>query len=63
MKNELKNARAKVNGLKFGTPEWEAAMEVVRGIVAKIEAAKPREEFFSVDSGWHRTRLLDGRVV
>jgi hypothetical protein len=63
MDKKLKAARDKVNSLKFGTPEWEAAMEVVRGLCAKIDAAKPREEFCSVDSGWHRTRLLNGRIV
>lgn len=63
MKNELKKARAKVNGLTFGTKEWEAAMELVRVLCAKIDAAKPREEFCSVDSGFHRTRLLNGRVI
>lgn len=63
MTKELKAARAKVNSLKFGTKEWEAAMEVVRVICAKIDAAKPREEFCSVDSGFHRTRLSNGRVI
>jgi hypothetical protein len=60
---KLKAARAKVNEHKFGTPEWEAAMTVVRAICAEVEVSKPQEEFCSVDSGVHRTRLPNGRVA
>lgn len=35
----LKEARAAVNALTFGTAEWEAAMEVVRGLVEAGNAA------------------------
>jgi len=35
----LKEARAAVNALNFGTPEWEAAMQVVRDLVEKDNAA------------------------
>lgn len=60
---KLAAARQRVNELTFGTPEWEAAMVVVRDLCAQIDAARPREEFCSVDSGVHRTRLPNGRVV
>jgi hypothetical protein len=62
MSKQLKAARAKVNEFKFGTPEWEAAMQTVRTLVAEANAARPVEEFCSVDSGEHRTRTLNGRV-
>lgn len=35
----LKQARAVVNTLKFGTQEWEEAMQVVRNLVEKQNAA------------------------
>jgi hypothetical protein len=60
---KLKVARARVNELTFGTAEWEAAMAVVRTLSAELDAAAPAEEFCSVDSGVHRTRLLSGRIV
>lgn len=37
--NALKAARAAVNALTFGTPEWEAAMQVVRNLVERANAA------------------------
>ena len=61
--NQLTAARNKVNSLTFGTPEWESAMQIVRDLCAKIEAAKPQETFCSVDSGWHPTRLLSGKII
>lgn len=60
---QIKTARAKVNALEFGTPEWEAAMQTVRELTAAFDAAQPKEEFCSLDSGIHRTRLLSGRVI
>jgi hypothetical protein len=60
---QLKAARATVNSLEFGTDAWEAAMADVRRLVDQVNAAKPVEEFFSVDSGIHRTLLLNGRVL
>lgn len=63
MTNALKIARAAVNAETFGTPAWEAKMQVVRDLVDAANAARPVEEFTSVDSGFHRTRLLDGRVI
>ena len=60
---QLKAARATVNSLEFGTDAWEAAMADVRRLVDQVNAAKPDEEFFSVDSGIHRTLLLNGRVA
>lgn len=35
----LKEARAAVNALTFGTAEWEAAMQAVRSLVEKANAA------------------------
>lgn len=35
----LKTARAAVNVLTFGTSEWEAAMQVVRELCEKANAA------------------------
>ena len=60
---QLKAARATVNSLEFGTDAWEAAMADVRRLVDQVNAVKPVEEFFSVDSGIHRTLLLNGRVI
>ena len=63
LQSQLKAARASVNTLEFGTDAWESAMTAVRSLVDQINAAKPVEEFFSVDSGIHRTLLLNGRVA
>ncbi|MNE38463.1 hypothetical protein D3C80_1323630 [compost metagenome] len=35
----LKAARAAVNALPFGTSEWEAAMQIVRDLCEKANAA------------------------
>ena len=35
----LKEARAIVNALPFGTSEWEAAMQIVRDLCEKANAA------------------------
>lgn len=43
--------------------QYEAAMDKVRAIISAIEEKRAPEEFCSVDSGSHRTRLLDGRVI
>ena len=63
MTNELKNARAAVNAETFGTPAWEAKMQIVRDLVDEAMKAAPAEEFCSVDSGVHRTRLLNGKII
>lgn len=63
MTKELKAARAAVNAETFGTPAWEAKMQIVRDLVEAADNNRPAEEFCSVDSGWHRTRQLDGRIV
>ena len=55
MTKQIAKARAEVNRHKFGTPEWEAAMQVVRQLVEAHDAAQPREAFHSVDSGEHPT--------
>jgi hypothetical protein len=63
LQSQLKSARAAVNALEFGIDAWEAAMVVVRSLVNQINAAKPVEEFFSLNSGIHSTLLLNGRVI
>lgn len=63
MTKTLKAARAAVNAETFGTPAWEAKMQIVRELVDAANTARPVEEFTSVDSGFHRTRLLDGRII
>jgi hypothetical protein len=63
LQSQLKAARATVKTLQFGTEAWDAAMVVVRQLVEQIEAAKPAEEFCSIDSGIHRTRLMNGRLA
>jgi len=60
---QLKAARAIVNSLEFGTDAWESAMADVRSLVGQTNAAKPVEEFCSIDSGIHRTRLSNGQVI
>lgn len=35
----LKEARAAVNALTFGTPEWDAATQIVRDLVEKANSA------------------------
>ena len=45
----LKIARANVNKLTFGTPQWEAAMAEVRTLVEEINAAAPRFEHTSIE--------------
>ncbi len=59
----LAAARKTVNSLTFGTPEWEAAMQIVRNLVAAEMEAAPKERFCSIDSGWHATRLGNGRII
>ena len=63
LRSQLKAARAAVNALEFGTDAWEAAMVVVRQLVDQHDAYLANEEFFSLDSGIHRTLLLNGRVI
>jgi hypothetical protein len=59
----LKKARIAVNAETFGTEAWESKMVVVRYLCDLIDSAKPKEEFCSVDSGFHRTRLSSGRII
>lgn len=63
LEKELAFARSKVNQFKFGTQEWENAMTIVRHLTERIDSAKPKQEFCSIDSGVHRTRLLNGKLV
>jgi len=59
----IKAARVVVNAQIEGTPEFNAACAIVRSLVSKQTAAAPAEEFCSLDSGIHRTRMMDGRCV
>jgi hypothetical protein len=63
LQSQLQAARATVNNLDFGTDAWETAMAIVCQLVEQISAAKPAEEFCSIDSGIHRTQLLNGQVI
>ena len=47
--DELKAARKVVNTFKFGTPEWEAAMIIVRRLVDEVNAARPAFKHTSID--------------
>jgi len=49
MAKNLKAARAAVNAETFGTPAWEAAMQVVRNLTQSINDAAPKFEYTSVD--------------
>lgn len=64
---ELRAARQKCREAyaKFGmSPQYDAAFEAVVALTRPgILAAERMNEFFSVDSGIHRTRLLDGRII
>ncbi len=62
IETKLKKARAAVREETFGTDAWESAMVVVRNLCQELNDAQPKEEFCSVDSGIHRTRI-NGRIV
>jgi hypothetical protein len=49
MTNQLKIARAAVNAETFGTPAWEAKMQIVRELVAKEDAKAAKFEHTSID--------------
>lgn len=49
MEKQIKAARAEVAKHKFGTNEWEAAMEVVRDLVAANDAKQPKFAHTSID--------------
>ncbi len=67
LESQIKAAESVVNAIDYSADGWEAkwdkAMVAVRQLRDQISAAKPVEEFCSVDSGIHRTRLLNGRVI
>jgi hypothetical protein len=67
LQSQIKAAEAVVNAIDYSADGWEAewdkAMVPVRQLRDQINAGKPAEEFFSVDSGIHRTLLLNGRVI
>jgi hypothetical protein len=60
---QLKIARAQVKMKDFGTEAFEQSMSVVRNLIEQIQLAQPVEEYCSIDSGVHRTRLPNGRIV
>ena len=49
MEKQIKAARAEVNKYKFGTSEWEDAMEIVRKLVADHDAKQPKFVHTSID--------------
>lgn len=49
MNEAITAARAAVNAQTFGTPAWESAMQVVRGLVGAQMESAPRGEYTSVD--------------
>ena len=67
LESQIKAAESVVNAIDYSADGWEAkwdkAMVAVRQLRDQISAAKPVEEFCSIDSGIHRTRLLNGRVI
>ena len=60
---QLKAARQQANQATFGTQKWDRAMQAVRALVNAINDASPAEEFCSVDSGIHSTRLSNGKII
>ena len=67
LKIQLKAAETTVNAIDYKAPgwqqKWDEAMIEVRRLRGLIEAGNPAEEFCSVDSGIHRTRLMNGRII
>ncbi|MGO8269242.1 hypothetical protein ACC862_24070 [Rhizobium ruizarguesonis] len=67
MSKELAAARLKANeayaAYGFHSKEYNEAFEAVRAITTEMVDDAPKEEFCSIDSGIHRTRLLSGRLV
>ena len=67
LQSQLKAAEAVVNAIDYSADGWEAkwdqAMASVRQLRKQINPAKLDQEFFSVDSGIHRTILPNGRVI
>ena len=49
MDQAIATARQAVNAQTFGTPAWEAAMQVVRSLVGAQMESAPRSEYASVD--------------
>lgn len=66
---ELKTARANANsayqdsGKNVNHPAYVEAMVIVKYLCTRLDAAAPKEEFCSVDSGMHRRRLANGRKI
>lgn len=59
----LETARNAVRAETFGTPAYDVAFDALRTITQRLVVNAPAEEFCSVDSGVHRTRLASGRKV
>lgn len=47
----------------YGTPQYEDRFNEVRAITSALADLPSTEEFCSVDSGVHRTRLSSGRII
>jgi hypothetical protein len=63
LSDKLAIARGAVRRETFGTLAYHAAFERMREITQAMTDIPTDEEFCSVDSGEHRTRLRDGRIV
>lgn len=64
---ELTAARRHCNDMYYAhglkSDQYAQAFDHVAAIVALESSVKKLEEFCSVDSGVHRTRLLSGKIV
>lgn len=59
---QIAAARNEVRKHQFGTAAYDAAFDAMRAITVAL-ASNRTEEFCSVDSGIHRTRIMNGKVV
>jgi len=55
MEKQITKMVAELRTLTQMTPEWHALAERIYAARAAVAATRPAEEFFSVDSGIHRT--------
>ena len=62
IEQQIEAARAEVRKHQFGTAAYDAAFDAMRALT-RAAAGTRNETFCSVDSGWHQTRLLNGKVV
>lgn len=59
---QIAAARNEVRKHQFGTAAYDAAFDAMRAITVAL-ASNRTEEFCSIDSGIHRTRLMNGKVI